>query len=219
VSLPDTVLRAGGWAAERVHAVVDAAGLLGPETTGWNELRRSVLPVVDSCTGGLIDTVRPAEPRRYAGTLAMPEREAGELLASSGFERNPFAALKTRDGDPEVGSWVLRDDDGDRQVHAVLFDGEDGTDVYVHEEYSSVDPAVAPRHYRGHGVDDEYGVAMVQALYPDLLGADEGHEAGDRSLVDSLGASPGPGPTGGPDHAPGGRPVATDGGETNDPAA
>lgn len=218
MSLPDTVLSAGARVAGAAHAAADAAEVLGPEAGFWNDLRRAVLPAVDTLSGGVVDAARPAVDDRYAGTLSMPEREAGELLAASGFERNPFASLKLRDGDPEVGSWVLRDDTGDRQVHAVLFDGGEGTDVYVHEEYSSLDPDVAPAHYRGHGVDDEYGVAFARALYPAVLGVEEGATAdrgpdrsprGDDGLVASL--SPPEDPRPGAGRGPGAR-VVTDGG-------
>lgn len=138
----------------------------GPEGRWWEPLRRSVSRLL----GATLDEragPRPIAEGEYAGTLRMSLEEAEQLLWQWGFLRSPFARLKVRDGDPELGSWVYRDRPlARRQLHVMLFEGEEGIDVYAHEEPSSVHPFVGAEHFDGATQNVARGVELARERLP-----------------------------------------------------
>lgn len=138
----------------------------GPEGRWWEPLRRAVSRLL----GALLDEragPRPITSGEFAGTLHASRRDAERLLFRWGFVRSPFARLKTRDGTPEIGSWAYRDSPlARRQLHVMLFDGEDGIDVYAHEEPSSVNPLVGADHFDGRGQQVAAGVELARERLP-----------------------------------------------------
>jgi len=145
---------------------------LDPEDDWWEDARRATLPVLDSYAERYGEyTAYPLDPDEYAGTAPMPPEEFEQRLAAEGFKRNPIAALKTNPaGKQEVGSWAYRDGPlARRQLHVMLFEREtdDGlqTDVYAHEEYSSLHPLVAYEHYTAVDYDPEAGVKRARSIF------------------------------------------------------
>jgi len=143
----------------------------GPEGRWWEDLRRLV-----AGTAARIDVragPRPITPGEYAGVFPAPLSETEARLYADGFFRNPTARLKTRDGEPEDGSWVYRETPlAPRQLHLMLFERSDGhTDVYAHEELSSVNPLCAMAHFTGDGQSVAAGVVRARELF-DLDTAD-----------------------------------------------
>ncbi|CCQ34318.1 hypothetical protein HTIA_2206 [Halorhabdus tiamatea SARL4B] len=111
---------------------------------------------------------RPIQEDEYAGTIDKSLDEIETLLKKRGFIRNLLSRLKTRDGDPEVGSWVYREEPrAEYQLHVMLFPGEgDTVDVYAHHEYSSVNSDVAYKHFSGQALDPKRGVEMAREKLP-----------------------------------------------------
>lgn len=137
----------------------------GPEGRWWERLRRLV-----AGTAARVDTQagpREIAPGEYAGVFPGTLAETEAVLYSEGFFRNPTARLKTRDGEPEDGSWVLRESPlAPRQLHLMLFERADGqTDVYAHEELSSVNPLCAMAHFTGAGQSVGAGVRRTRELF------------------------------------------------------
>jgi len=67
------------------------------------------------------------------------------------------------DGRTEAASWARRDALlARRQTHVILFEADDGVDIYAHEEPNALNPLTAWRHYRGRGYDPAAGVATVR---------------------------------------------------------
>lgn len=140
---------------------------LGPRSRWWEPLRRWVSRVL-----GLVLDSR-AGPRsitagEYAGTLALPLAGVERLLWERGFRRNPMARSKTRNGAPEVGSWVYRASPlAENQLHLMLFRAPgDGIDVYAHVEPSSVNPFVGDLHFDGTNQDVAAGVRWARDRLP-----------------------------------------------------
>lgn len=138
----------------------------GPESRWWEKVRRLV-----SRHAGRLD--RQAGPRgiapgEFAGSLSRPPAATERLLYDRGFIRNPSARLKLREGAPEYGSWVYRDSPlAPRQLHLMLFEGDDGgTDVYAHEELSSVNPLCGASHFSGDGQSVQAGVRRAREWLP-----------------------------------------------------
>lgn len=141
--------------------------IVGPEARWQEPVRRRASRVL----GSVLDYragPREIDDGEYAGRLRMSVAECERLLWAEGFVRNPFSRVKTRGGDPEAGSWVYRESPlAERQLHVMLFPAEDGdTDVYAHDELSSVNPFVGAEHFDGTGQDYERGVALARARLP-----------------------------------------------------
>lgn len=161
---------------------------VGPGGRWWEPVRR----VASRALGVALDRragPRPITEGEYAGTYPGDLDEFERLLWEKGFVRNPFSRLKTRDGHPEVASWVARESPlADRQLHLMLFPGEDGVDVYAHEELSSVNPLFGPAHFDGADQRVALGVAVARDRFslvttrpwvePPEGAWDEGREAG-----------------------------------------
>lgn len=164
--LPDAVVALGAGLGLGLTYGLAARYNVGPQGRWWESVRRGL-----SRLGGRVDRrlgPRPITEAEYAGTLDMPPELADEFLWGRGFVRNPFARLKVRDGTPERGSWVYRDSPlAFRQLHLMLFAREDlRTDVYAHEEASSVNPFVAVDHFDGHDQNVAAGVTWARAVLP-----------------------------------------------------
>lgn len=100
---------------------------------------------------------------QFVGRVNMKEGEFEEVLHDMGFHRNPLAAWKSLESNPdneEEGSWrkIGFDGDEDKQLHVILYKGSnmqngdnDYIYVYAHWEYRwDTDPW---KHYKGgHGV-------------------------------------------------------------------
>jgi hypothetical protein len=137
----------------------------GPEARWWERTRR-----VSSYLFGRFDEnggPRPITDGEYAGRLDYSFDAAEQLLYREGFIRNPMARLKVRDSQPEDGSWVYRESPlAPRQLHLMLFENDDGTtDVYAHEELSSVNPLCGPSHFRGDGQSVRMGVERARQWF------------------------------------------------------
>jgi len=164
--LPDAAVTLGaGVGAVLTHGLA-CRRVLGPDGWWWVPLQRAL-----SRAGAHVDErlgPRPITDAEYAGTLDMPPALAGELLWERGFVRNPFARLKHRDGEPECGSWAYRESWlSFQQLHLMLFPGEGcRTDVYAHEEASSVNPIVGPAHFDGDEQNVKAGVEWARAVLP-----------------------------------------------------
>ncbi|WP_302081412.1 hypothetical protein [Salinibaculum rarum] len=151
----------------------------GPESRWWEPVRR----VASRLLGAALDEragPRPITGGEFAGTLHRSHDEAERLLWTWGFVRSPFARLKTRDGQAELGSWVYRDSPlARRQVHVMLFPAPSGVDVYAHEEPSSVHPLVGAEHFDGQEQHIAKGVRVVRERLPlDTSNAPEEPPAG-----------------------------------------
>jgi len=139
----------------------------GPSAAWWEAVRRRLSVAL----GDRFDEragPRPITAGEYAGSLDRSVAETERALWERGFVRNPFARLKIRDGQPVAGSWVNRARPLARsQLHLMLFPAADGgTDVYAHQELSSVNPWVASAHVDGQGQDLAAGVAAARAQLP-----------------------------------------------------
>lgn len=138
----------------------------GPEGRWWERIRRLVADVAES-----LDTragPRPITEGEYAGCLPRSLESTEEFLYRSGFVRNPTARLKVRDGRPEDGSWVYRESPlATRQLHLMLWARPDGsTDIYAHEELSSVHPLCGVAHFTGLGQSVGAGVRRTREWFP-----------------------------------------------------
>jgi hypothetical protein len=180
--LPVVRRRSHEWLQATVRALVFGAGATaglvqayglpvglnrGPAGTWWEPLRRRASVWLgdgfDEQSGP-----RPITTGEYAGSLDRSVTETEALLWERGFIRNPFARLKVRNDTPEAGSWVHRERPlAPRQLHVMIFQGPDGgTDVYAHEELSSVHPCLATEHVDGDGQSLAAGVERARALLP-----------------------------------------------------
>ncbi len=140
---------------------------LGPRSRWWEGLRRWLSRHLGSVFDDRVGP-RPITAHEYAGSLQMSLAEAEQLLGNRGFRRNPFARLKTRNEEAEVGSWVFRSSPlSRRQLHLMLFTGdESGVDVYAHTEHSSVNPLVAADHVTGSAQNIAAGVDQARDRLP-----------------------------------------------------
>ena len=166
-ALPMRALTAAGAAVGLLQTYgLPFAWNVGPAGRWWEPVRRAT----SRALGAVIDSragPRPITEGEYAGTYPGDRDEFERLLWAEGFVRNPFSRLKIRDGDPEVGSWVARESPiADRQLHLMLFPGDDGVDVYAHEELSSVNPLVGPAHFDGADQRVALGVELARSRFP-----------------------------------------------------
>jgi hypothetical protein len=115
----------------------------------------------------VVHTDRPIRETEFVGTAEVELSELEKVLWAGGFHRNPIAAIKTREGVPEVGSWVWRKQPtAQRQVHVMLFKNAKQAgqvDIYAHEEYSCINPKVAVKHYFGTDQKERLGVKQVRS--------------------------------------------------------
>ena len=158
------------------------------ENKYWNALRVTLLNAGDSTvrqkTGfALTNTVSEAE---FVATVDKTSQETAQLFGNSGYLQCVLSGLKYRPSnvDPntssqvefEAGSMAFRESRSSlvpdalalRQVHVFWFDNGDGSvDLYAHEEYSSLNPLVAWKHYRAKTQNPELGVKRALAVLRD----------------------------------------------------
>lgn len=139
---------------------------IGPWGRWWEPVRRAA----SRALGAALDRragPRPITEGEYAGTYQGDVDEFERRLWADGLVRNPFSRLKIRDGESELSSWVARDSPlADRQLHLMLFPGDDGVDVYAHEELSSVNPLLGPAHFDGADQRVALGVEIARSRLP-----------------------------------------------------
>ena len=164
--LTSAVARLGAGVGFVVTYIPPFRWTMGPRSRWWEPLRR----VSSRVSGSLYDDragPREITAAEYAGTLPLSRAESERVLWAVGFRRNPLARLKTRDGDPELSSWVYREGPlADRQLHLMLFPGREGTDVYAHEEPSSANPLVGAEHLSGSAQHVARGVERARERLP-----------------------------------------------------
>lgn len=140
----------------------------GPGGSWWEPLRRVCSRVLGE---GFDERAGPRsiDQQEYVGQLDCPPELVEGLLWQRGFQRNPFARLKTRDGASETGSWVYRPTPlAKYQIHCMLFRTEEGgTDIYAHKEVSNVHPYYAPAHFNGTEQDGTAGVQFTREVLAD----------------------------------------------------
>ena len=120
-------------------------------------------------SGGLFGRAGPRQIRESEHVTDL-DVDLGELekhLRDQGFVRNLLSRVKMHSDKPESGSWVLRDSLFDeRQLHIMLFQEENQVKVFAHEEYSSINPHVAPRHYFGESQNVDRGLKKAENYLP-----------------------------------------------------
>jgi hypothetical protein len=154
------------------------------ENAYWNAFRRALLSAGDSTVRQKTDfaLTNAALDEELVGRVQLTSSELAHVFEGAGAAQGILSGLKYRPPNVnpnksnqvefEAGSMVFRESKSDmlpdalalRQIHVFWFDKGDGTlDVYAHEEYSSLNPLVAWRHYRGVGQDADAGIAKAQA--------------------------------------------------------
>jgi hypothetical protein len=166
----EQIIRVGAKLAQILFYKIMPKRALSPRAEYWDTFRYRALPIISPILGGILHIDREIREQEFAGVLSMTSDEAEKVLWRNGFHRNPLAAVKTRNGAPEVGSWALREHpDARRQLHIMLFDSQRqkvGVDVYAHEEFSCLNPDVAVRHYRGVDQKPKLGVKQATEMLP-----------------------------------------------------
>jgi hypothetical protein len=155
------------------------------ENKYWNALRVTLLSAGDSTvrkkTGFAL--TNPATDSDELGTVKLSSPEFAQLLENAGYLQGVLSGLKYRPTniDPntsnqvsfEDGSMVYRESKSSlvpdalavRQVHVYWFDNGDGSvDIYAHEEYSSLNPLVAWKHYMAETQNAELGKERLQTI-------------------------------------------------------
>jgi hypothetical protein len=141
----------------------------------WEWLRSLLWPILHDCFDERVFFVGELAAAEYAGTVSLSETEVERVLRSLHFQRNPVAALKSRnwypgDGDGvSEGSWAWRGNSwrtiltNPMQLHVTIFSNDDGThDLLAHWEASWL---TRPRaHYYGTDYHAEVGVAKLREL-------------------------------------------------------
>ena len=170
ISVQPEAILAAVVAAVALLAYYYAPGwVFGADARLWNPIRRLLVPVVDQLLdehGGDLDYASyELDNSEHAARVEADVVAVGDALADAGYKRMPLAALKTLpDGRVEAASWARRSSLlARRQTHVILFEADNGVDIYAHEEPNALNPLTAWRHYRGVGYDPAAGVATVRA--------------------------------------------------------
>lgn len=141
------------------------------EAAYWTAGRQVVLSQLDTVVRERTPFMltNGASDDEYIETVDMSSDEVARTLQEKGYVQSVLSGLKYRPPssnpteDPvsfEAGSMVFRESKSDavpdvfavRQRHVFWFENEDGTtDVYAHDEYSSLNPLFAWKHYIGDG--------------------------------------------------------------------
>lgn len=156
----------------------------GPGGSWWEPLRRGCSRLLgvgfDERAGP-----RSINEDEYVGELDCPPEVVEGLLWRRGFQRNPFARLKTRNGTSEIGSWVYRPSPlAKYQIHCMLFESDSGgTDIYAHGEVSNVHPYYAPAHFNGTEQDGSAGIEFTRAVLADQEWRETGKRDRDNAIA------------------------------------
>lgn len=156
------------------------------ENEYWNAFRVSLLSAGDSTVRKRTNfalTNEALNNQKVGRVEDISSNEFAHLLEDAGYTQCILSGLKYRppDVDPstssqvefESGSMAYRESKSDfvpdalalRQVHVWWFDNGDGTvDVYAHEEYSSLNPLVAWKHYNAVDWNIELGMSEARKV-------------------------------------------------------
>ena len=155
----------------------------GDENNFWNNFRITLLSAGDSTVRKETDfaLTNAAQDSEKLGRVKLESDEFALKLEELNYVQCILSGLKYRpeninpnkssEVEFEAGSMAYRESKSDilpdalalRQVHVFWFDNGDGSlDVYAHEEYSSLNPAVAWKHYRAVTQDAELGKEIVR---------------------------------------------------------
>ncbi|RQG93748.1 hypothetical protein [Natrarchaeobius oligotrophus] len=139
----------------------------------WQPLRRVFIPMAHAVAkhklGDEFYAAYETSRREHVATLDVPHEDVVADLEEAGYLVEPLAALKTDwNGNTEVASyarhygskpfpgapeWLCK-----RQVHVTLFEAPGGgTIVTAHAEANSWRWDLVEEHYRGVGMDIDYG--------------------------------------------------------------
>jgi hypothetical protein len=158
------------------------------ENEYWNTLRIGLLSTGDSTIRQKTNfaLTNAATKDEFVVTLDKTPQETAQLFEDAGYLQCVISGLKYRppDVDPntssqvefesgsmvyrESGSSLLADALAKRQVHVYWFDNGDGSvDLYAHEEYSSLNPLFAWKHYRAKTQNPALGKERALAVIRD----------------------------------------------------
>jgi len=172
-----------GLVAVALYHYIGRDYLGAEENTIWNNFRKTLLSAGDSTVRKKTDfaLTNAALDGELIGRVKLSSSEFAHVMQDAGYTQCILSGLKYRPQNInpntsdqvefEAGSMAYRESKSDllpdalalRQVHVFWFDNGDGTiDVYAHEEYSSLNPVVAWRHYRGVTQDAELGKKIVK---------------------------------------------------------
>lgn len=155
------------------------------ENRVWNKIRKTLLSAGDSTvrqkTGFAL--TNDAGDHEFVGTVELDSQAFAGLLEEYGYLQCVLSGLKYRPPNVnpntssqvrfEAGSMAFRESKSSlvpdalalRQVHIFWFDNGDGSvNVYAHEEYSSLNPLVAWKHYRAKRQYAELGKKRARAI-------------------------------------------------------
>lgn len=141
-----------------------------------NNLRRVVFPKLDDYLEEHdLFAVKQLNEKELAISSKFGYNHIEKVLETNlGFTRNIASSLKvTPDGVKARSSWALRESSYSfipdylalRQLHVTLVETDTGTDIYAHEEYSSINPLVAWYHIVGKTTSDERGVNQFKEIW------------------------------------------------------
>jgi len=169
ISVQPEAILAAVVAAVALLAYYYAPGwVFGADARFWNPIRRLLVPVVDQLLdehGGDLDYASyELDNSEHAARVEADVVAVGDALADAGYKRMPLAALKTLpDGRVEAASWARRPSLlARRQTHVIVFEADNGVDIYAHGEPNAINPLTAWKHYRGRGYDPAAGVKTVR---------------------------------------------------------
>lgn len=155
------------------------------ENKYWNALRVKLLSTGDSTIRQKTNfaLTNSASEEEFVTTLEKTSKEFSQFLERKGYLQGALSGLKYRPPniDPnsssqvefEAGSMVFRESKSSlvpdvlalRQIHVFWFENGDGSiDIYAHEEYSSLNPLVAWKHYRAKTQNAALGVKEINDL-------------------------------------------------------
>lgn len=135
-----------------------------PNDNPFNWFRRKTLPLAER-VGADVDWLyveSNVTDRRLAAVLSLEPSKVEDKLTDIGFIPNIASSIKRNGhGNLEVGSFAYRESDkwyipnilALKQLHVIVFRHPEGSQVYAHQEYNSLRPDVALKHYRGEKLE------------------------------------------------------------------
>lgn len=141
------------------------------ENMYWNALRVYLLSEGDSIVRQKTNFALTNTPsdEEFVASVDVTSHEVALALEEAGYLQCVLSGLKMRGDEFEDGSMVYRESKSDlvpdvfalRQTHVYWFDDGEGIDIYAHEEYSSLNPLVAWKHYRAVTQNPQKGKEIV----------------------------------------------------------